>query len=162
MLETDLLHRLAELKKAHKTIVLVTGVFDILHQEHTIFLHKAKQLGDFLLVGIESDVRVRAIKGDGRPVNTQSIRAEALRKIADIDEVFILPEEFGSPQAHDQLIAEVRPAFLAVSSHTAHLDKKEAILKKYGGEVKIVHQHNPAVSTTQILAQKKQPNFGST
>src|SRR3990172_12032671 len=54
-----------------KKIVLVTGVFDLLHDEHRNFLKVAKKAGDFLIVGLESDTRVRALKGVGRPVHDQ-------------------------------------------------------------------------------------------
>jgi len=59
-----------------QTVVLVTGVFDIFHSEHKVFLQKAKQAGDILLVGIESDVRVTQIKGPGRPINSQQKRQQ--------------------------------------------------------------------------------------
>ncbi|HYD34853.1 MAG TPA: adenylyltransferase/cytidyltransferase family protein [Vitreimonas sp.] len=141
------------MSEAKKT-VLVTGVFDILHHEHVEFLQKAKALGDELVVGIESDVRVAAIKGPGRPINTAAIRKTNLENLGLADEVFILPEAFDKPEHHEALIAQYHPDFLAVSSHTAHLDKKQALLAKYGGQVVVVHDHNPAVSTTQLLQQQ--------
>jgi D-beta-D-heptose 7-phosphate kinase/D-beta-D-heptose 1-phosphate adenosyltransferase len=84
--------------------VLVTGVFDLLHEEHILFLKKAKALGDYLVVGIESDVRVKQMKGEGRPVNSQSIRVENLKSLNIIDEVFVLPQEFSKPSDHTTLI----------------------------------------------------------
>lgn len=140
--------------KVYMNKVLVTGVFDVLHKEHFNFLKKAKALGDYLIVGIESDVRVRQMKGKGRPIHSQAVRVANLKKISDIDEVFILPEQFSNPADHSALIQKIKPKYLAVSSHTQHLDKKEAILQQHGGKVVVVHTHNPLVSTTQILSQK--------
>lgn len=157
LLPEEIRKKLAELHASGKTVVFVSGVFDLLHQEHKNFLQKARALGDVLFVAIESDVRVRQLKGEGRPVNSQEMRKKAIeaQKLADI--VFILPEDFSSPAQHIQIIQEVWPDFLAVSSHTSHLDKKRAIVEAAGGELVIVHQHNPAVSTTQILNSQAQP-----
>lgn len=133
--------------------VLVTGVFDILHQEHLAFLHKAKKLG-FLVVGIESDVRVKKLKGEGRPINGQEVRLENVRKLHIADELCILPEQFSSSDDHRQLLMKIQPTILAVSSHSPHLDKKASLMKEIGGRVEVVHQHNPDVSTTLLLGQQ--------
>ncbi len=144
------------LKKAREEgqkIVFVTGVFDILHEEHVFFLQKAKDSGDVLVVGVESDVRVRKIKGEGRPIQKQKDRFAALLELECVDSAFVLPEKFSSPDDHKLLISLINPDILAVSSHTAHLDKKRAIVENFGGRVEVVHQHNPKVSTTIKLEQ---------
>lgn len=138
-------------KKAGKKIVLVTGVFDIFHSEHEAFLKAAARQGDILIVGIESDARVRLLKGPGRPVNTQDDRQEILTHLSYVTAVFVLPEDFSTPEQHRALIAQIRPDVLAVSEHSPHRDKKQAILQEYGGELRVVRPHNPAISTTQIL-----------
>ena len=154
MLEYEKLRpTLEKLRVAGKTIVLVTGVFDILHAQHIIFLEKARAIGDVLLVGIESDARVTKMKGAGRPINTADKRRQALQKLPSVTNVFVLPEDFNKPQDHIRLIETIRPSFLAVSSHTAHLDKKRAILEAVGGRVVVVHEHEPSISTTKLLAQ---------
>lgn len=134
--------------------ILATGVFDILHQEHFNFLQKAKALGGRLFVGIESDVRVRQLKGNGRPVNSQQVRLKNLLALGIADEAFVLPERFGNPEDHLALLEKVKPSILAVSSHSLHLEKKEALMKRIGGKVVVVHQHNPAISTSIILEQQ--------
>ena len=140
-------------RQAHQSVVLATGVFDVLHEEHVNFLRRAKAEGEVLVVGIESDARVKALKGQERPIHTLEHRLENLRRLAIADIVFGLPDTFGEPAVREALIAQVRPDILAVSSHSPHLDKKEALVSKYGGHVKVVHQHNPAISTTQLIAQ---------
>ena len=137
--------------KTKKIKVLVTGVFDLLHEEHLIFLRKAKKLGDYLIVGIESDKRVKEIKGDKRPVHSQSERLKRMEFENIADEVIVLPEKFSNKDDHLAFVKSINPDILAVSSHTAHLDKKEAIMKLVGGRVEVIHDHNPDISTTIIL-----------
>ena len=149
-----LIQRLKEVRGRGESIVLVTGVFDILHEAHREFLENAKKVGDVLVVGVESDLRVRAMKGPERPIHTAEERAAALRAQTPADEVFVLPESFVKPMDHERLIATIRPDTLAVSSHTKHLEAKQRILAKYKGEVKIVMERNPAVSTTKILSER--------
>ncbi|MCA9370271.1 adenylyltransferase/cytidyltransferase family protein, partial [Candidatus Woesebacteria bacterium] len=81
-----------------KPIVLVTGVFDILHHAHVAFLHAAQQLGGTLIVGVESDVRVKILKGENRPINSAQKRVEEIENIKIAHCVFILPELFSKPE----------------------------------------------------------------
>lgn len=138
-------------KNNHQKIVLVTGVFDVIHQEHINFLTKAKQVGGFLVVGIETDERVKKMKGDQRPNYPQQIRLENLQKLSLANAIFVLPNEFSDPQNHQKLISQIKPDILAISSHTKHQRKKKKIIEKFGGKLKIVHQYNPQLSTTKIL-----------
>jgi len=131
--------------------ILVTGVFDILHKEHVNFLKKAKKLGDFLIVGIESDKRVKKLKGESRPINNQESRIKNLKLLKIADEVFVLPENMGNKKMQKKVIREVKPDFLAVSSHTPFLNEKKAIIEKYGGKLVVVHEENPDISTSKLL-----------
>lgn len=142
----------SKLHQAHKKIILVTGFFDLLHQEHINFLLAAKKAGDILVVAVESDERARMLKGEGRPVETQSLRLSKLAPFADY--LISLGADFNNPQAFESLIAAVKPTHLAVSSHTAHQEKKAGLVEKYGGTLKIVHAHNPSISTTIQIQQK--------
>lgn len=155
LLSSDLKQFLQDSRRQKKNIVLVTGVFDILHVEHVNFLKKAKQAGDVLIVGLETDQRVRQIKGEGRPVHMLAERIKNLQVLAIADRVFGLPEQFSSPEVREQFIAEIRPNILAVSSHSPNQPQKAKTVEKYGGKLQIVHQYNPAFSTTQILSQEK-------
>jgi len=137
-----------------KKIVLVTGVFDVLHQEHQNFLKAAKKVGDVLIVGLESDQRVRTIKGPARPVNNQLTRLANVKQWRLADEGFVLPENFGDSVVREQLIGQFRPHILAVSSHSPHLAEKRRVLKKFGGMVKVVYQHRKGVSSTRLIKQK--------
>jgi len=138
-------------RQAHKQVVLATGVFDLFHSEHQAFLPAARAAGDVLLVGIESDARVRQLKGEGRPIYPEEKRLLLIQESGLADLVFVLPEDFSRPEHHKALIAAIRPTFLAVSEHSPHQDKKQAILEEFDGKVLVVRRHNPAVSTTKMV-----------
>lgn len=138
-----------EVRVAGKKIVLATGFFDLLHEEHIKFLRKAKETGDVLVVAIESDLRAKKTKGDDRPVETQLIRCQKVSDYADY--VVMLPEDFDHFEAFDSLMSAIRPDVYAVSSHTNHIKSKTFLVEKYGGRLVVVHNWNPAVSTTQII-----------
>jgi len=82
-----------ELKSLGKRIVFTNGCFDILHIGHARYLHEAKSLGDHLVVAVNSDRSVRAIKGPERPVTSQDERAEMLAALGCVDSVVIFDED---------------------------------------------------------------------
>ena len=151
----DVVLILNKIKRANKKVVLVTGVFDVLHQEHEIFLKKAKAAGEYLIVGLESDQRVKRIKGPQRPVNTELQRVRNIEKLKTADFTFILPKVFDKPNDHEDLIKKIQPDILAVSSHTKYIAEKIKIIEKYKGKVKIVHEYNPLFSSTMLIQDKK-------
>lgn len=142
-----------QLHSQHKIIVLVTGFFDLLHSEHINFLKKAKAVGDVLFAAIESDSRARSLKGEGRPIEPQTIRCQKVAPYADY--VLALGEDFNNFAAYDSLMSSVRPNIYAVSSHTDHLKSKTFLAEQYGGKLVVVHDFNPNVSTTKIISQSK-------
>ncbi len=146
-------YSLQKLWRLGQRVVLVTGVFDILHQEHRNFLTKAKGMGDILVVGIETDARVRELKGRERPINDENKRLQQLNELGAVDRSFLLPESFSNEKDHLALLIDIQPDVLAVSSHTPFLSQKKKLMQRVGGELEVVHQHNPKVSTTKILTQ---------
>jgi len=80
-------------RKENKTVVTTNGVFDIIHIGHIRYLHEAKKLGDKLIVGINSDISVKRIKGPERPLNNENDRAEALAALQCVDYVTVFNEE---------------------------------------------------------------------
>ena len=151
----DLDDFLSKRTQEKKTLTLVTGVFDLLHEEHHNFLSKAKKLGDLLLIGLESDRRVEIMKGSDRPVNDERQRLENLSKWDLADFIFILPEQFSKPDDHRQLIGKIRPNFMAVSSHTSFATEKAAVLAEFNAKLIVVHDFNPEFSSTKLLADLK-------
>jgi len=81
------------LKAFGKKIIFTNGCFDILHIGHARYLYRARELGDHLIVAVNSDRSVKAIKGPGRPVNSQDERAEMLAALACVDSVVIFDED---------------------------------------------------------------------
>ncbi len=146
---------LNERRKLNKTLTLVTGVFDLLHEEHLRFLQKAKKTADLLIVGVESDLRVKQMKGQDRPFNDQASRLANLQKLGLADFVFILPEQFSKPEDHRALIAQIRPDFMAVSSNTLFQAEKAKILAEFDAKLVIVHAYNPEFSSSQIIKSKR-------
>ena len=144
----------AKVKQKGLCIVLATGVFDLLHREHQKYLSASKKAGDYLLVGVERDSRVREIKGSHRPIQDQATRVKNIINLSIADSVFLLPEEFSSQKDWEKFIQLLKPDIYAVSSQSSFLENKSNIMEKNGGVVKIVHQFNPDVSTTQIIMQQ--------
>ena len=81
------------LRAEGKKIVFTNGVFDLLHPGHVRYLQHARTLGDALIVGINSDRSVHAVKGPDRPINPEAERAEILAALACVDAVAIFDEE---------------------------------------------------------------------
>lgn len=80
------------LRRQGRVLVVTNGCFDILHAGHVAYLHAARRLGDCLLVGLNSDSSVRALKGHDRPLNPEQDRALVLAGLADVDAVCIFTE----------------------------------------------------------------------
>jgi D-beta-D-heptose 7-phosphate kinase/D-beta-D-heptose 1-phosphate adenosyltransferase len=95
------------LRTAGKTVVFTNGVFDLLHPGHVRYLQHARTLGDALIVGVNSDRSVRAIKGPERPITPEQERAEILSALACVDAAVIFDED----TPHD-LIAALQPDVL--------------------------------------------------
>lgn len=88
-------------------VVFTNGIFDILHQGHIELLRWARNLGDRLVVGINSDASSRALKGEGRPINSQENRKAVLQALRFVDEVVIFEEDKPS-----ELIQQLHPAIV--------------------------------------------------
>ncbi len=86
----------ADLRSAGKTIVATNGCFDILHVGHSRYLSKSRELGDLLVVGLNSDSGVRRLKGASRPLNNEQDRAELLLALNSVDFVVIFEEDDAS------------------------------------------------------------------
>jgi len=83
----------ADLRAEGKTLVFTNGVFDLLHPGHVRYLQQARRLGDALIVGINSDRSVRAIKGPQRPITPEDERAEILEALACVDAAVVFDED---------------------------------------------------------------------
>jgi len=126
--------RAEEWRRAGERITLANGCFDLLHVGHVRYLHAAKQLGGRLVVAINSDDSVRALKGEGRPLMPAEERAEILAALADVDAVVIFRE-----RDVRALLREIRPDVQAKGTdYTADSVPEADTVREYGGRVAIV------------------------
>jgi D-beta-D-heptose 7-phosphate kinase/D-beta-D-heptose 1-phosphate adenosyltransferase len=137
-----------DLRIAGKAVVFTNGVFDILHPGHVRYLEQARQLGDGLIVGVNSDESVRRNKGPDRPITPAAERAEILSALACVDRVTIFDED--TPL---DTIAALRPDVLAKGADwAADAIVGREIVEARGGKVIRVTLEK-GYSTTTIIAR---------
>lgn len=124
-------------KKSGEKIVLAGGCFDILHIGHIKFLEAAKKLGDKLFILLESDEKVKKLKGEDRPVFNQKDRAEALSSIVDVDVIVKLPI-MRSDEEYKELISGLQPDIVAVTENDTQLENKKIQIEFFGGMLKVI------------------------
>lgn len=131
-------------------IVLVGGCFDILHPGHVIFLKKAKQVGDKLIVLLESDEKIRKLKGSGRPIHKQKERAILLKALKFVDEVILLPY-IDKEIDYDKYIQKIKPDIIATTLGDPYIKYKKRSAKKVGAKLKCVTKRIENYSTSQLV-----------
>ena len=119
-------------------LVVVTGVFDLMHVGHLRFLQAARGLGSRLVVGVESDERVRRWKGPDRPIQTQEDRCELLSALRVVDDVFIIEGERVKPDYYVELLRPLSARYLAVTADDPFLEAKRAAVAEIGVELRVV------------------------
>jgi rfaE bifunctional protein nucleotidyltransferase chain/domain len=149
---SELRQQAEEWRRAGERITLANGNFDLLHVGHVRYLQGAKALGGKLVVAINSDDSVRALKGEGRPVMPEHERAEIVAALADVDAVVVFPEL--DVQA---IIREIRPDVQAKGTdYTAESVPERDTVAEYGGRVEIVGDPKDH-STSEILRTRLSP-----
>jgi len=146
----ELSDRCEKLRSAGKKIVATNGCFDLLHVGHVRYLQAARALGDLLVVGLNGDRSVHQLKGGGRPITTQSDRAEILAALACVDLVTIFPEIRAT-----NFLGTVRPAvYVKGGDYTPEtLDEEErAILKEIGAAIRLI-PFETGYSTSGLIDQ---------
>jgi rfaE bifunctional protein nucleotidyltransferase chain/domain len=133
----DFVKILSSLKETSQATVLVGGCFDILHIGHIKFLKEAKKMGDILVVLIESDTKVKQLKGRERPLFSQKERAEVLAALNYVDYVILLPE-MKQDQDYEKLIQAIEPDIIAVTGNDPLLAKKKSQAELVNGRLIIV------------------------
>ena len=136
-------------RRAGERIVLTNGNFDLLHVGHVRYLRGAKALGGKLVVAINSDHSVRALKGEGRPIMPEQERAEILSALADVDAVLVFPE-----LDVRSIIREIRPDIHAKGTdYTADSVPERDVVADCGGRVAIVGDSKDH-STSEIIRSR--------
>lgn len=146
-----LVARIAKERQSGAAIVLANGCFDLFHVGHIRYLFGAKEVGDFLVVAINSDRRVRELKGENRPFMEENERAEIISAIRSVDAVTI----FDEPSV-EELIRAIRPDFHAKGTdYTTETVPEREIVRAYGGQVVIVGDPKDHSSSELIASVKK-------
>ncbi|WP_307787570.1 PfkB family carbohydrate kinase [Mycolicibacterium sp. S2-37] len=141
------------LRRRGGTLVATGGCFDLLHTGHVRLLHQARQLGDALVVLLNSDESVRALKGPSRPVMAAEDRARVLAALACVDAVVIFGEH--SPE---QTLERLRPDIWVKGGDYAESDLPEAgVVRRHGGEVVLLPTVAGYSSSNLIAAARSRP-----
>ena len=141
-----------QLKNSDKKVAFTNGCFDILHPGHVSSLSQAAATADFLIVGLNSDLSVKRLKGEGRPINDQDSRALMLAALSMVDAIVVFEED--TPL---ELIKQVLPDVLVKGGdYTEDQIAGAREVKEAGGKVVI----NPIVDgfSTTFLIQKLRSN----
>jgi len=137
------------LRDQGKSIVLVGGCFDIFHYGHFKFLQEAKKFGAILLILLESDEKVRKLKGSHRPVTLQLQRAEVLSAFPFIDFVVLLNAVI-SNQVYYDIVHQIRPSSIALTKGDPQLKNKTRQAESVGAKVVEIAPVKTA-STSEII-----------
>lgn len=153
LLSRDELHRQVEQwRRAGERVTLANGNFDLLHVGHVRYLRGAKALGGKLVVAINSDQSVRALKGAGRPIMPEDERAEIVAALADVDAVVIFPE-----LDVRAIIREIHPDIQAKGTdYTEDSVPERDAVAEYGGRIAIVGDAK-GHSTSEIIRSRLTP-----
>jgi rfaE bifunctional protein nucleotidyltransferase chain/domain len=138
----------ARLREQHRKLVVTNGCFDLLHTGHVTYLETARNLGDALVVGMNSDAAVRELKGPDRPVNNESDRALVLAALESLTGVCIFNERTAT-----RFLAAVQPDIYVKGGDytldTLNKDERRTV-EEAGGKIVII-PFVPGKSTTALL-----------
>jgi rfaE bifunctional protein nucleotidyltransferase chain/domain len=137
----------ARLRAAGKTLVFTNGCFDILHAGHVQYLTFARQQGDALVIGLNSDASVKRNKGPLRPIVPEAERARVVAALEAVDYVVVFDED--EPR---DLIAAVLPGVLVKGADWAHYVAGRDIVEAHGGNV-VLAELVEGRSTTDIIGK---------
>ena len=134
------------LRKMGKTLVTTNGCFDLLHTGHVHYLHEAAQLGDLLVVGINSDASVAGLKGPLRPIKGENDRVLLISSLKSVDYAFV----FNEPDPCD-FLSILKPDIHVKGGDYRQEDLPETVVvERYGGKVIIV-PFTEGYSTTRLI-----------
>lgn len=132
-------------RRQKKKIVTTNGCFDILHVGHVTYLEQARQQGDLLIVGVNSDASVRENKDSGRPINGEKARAAMLAGLEAVNYVFIFNEK--DPR---RFLGRIKPDVHIKGGDYQGRILEQDIVEQHGGRVKLL-RFVPGFSTTSMI-----------
>lgn len=138
--------RAAEARAAGKRVVTVNGVFDLLSVNHLLYLHAAKEQGDVLLVGVNSDASVRELKGDKRPIVPEQERARIVAALACTDVVFLFSDTDPRPW-----LTRIKPDVHVNSTEYGKECIEADTVKEIGAELVLLPHGDVSPSTTALI-----------
>jgi len=138
----------AHLRGLGVRLVLTSGSFDLIHLGHVKYLTRAKQLGDRLIVGVDSDAKIRRRKGPGRPMVPERERLELLAHQRPVDLLYLKDEN----EPRWGLIKAVSPDVLVVSEDSKYSDAELRELREFCGEVEVL-ERQASVTTSERIRQ---------
>jgi rfaE bifunctional protein nucleotidyltransferase chain/domain len=144
----ELIEIVAEARAAGLRIVLANGCFDVLHVGHVRYLAGARNEGDVLIVGVNSDEQVRARKGKARPILSATHRAEIVAALESVNYVTI----FDEPTVEELLLVLKPDVHAKGTDYTVNTVPEREVVKSYGGRVAIVGDPKDH-STSEILSR---------
>ncbi|HET9196525.1 MAG TPA: adenylyltransferase/cytidyltransferase family protein [Vicinamibacterales bacterium] len=148
MSRSGLLARVADARRSGQTIAFANGCFDLLHVGHVRYLAAAAQEADLLIVAINDDQSVRALKGEGRPILPAADRAELVAALRCVDLVVVFPEPTVGP-----LLEATRPdVHCKGTDYTLDSVPERDVVRSYGGRIAIVGDPKDH-STRDLLAR---------
>lgn len=139
-----------QIHMAKQKIVFTNGCFDILHAGHVRYLKSARCFGDVLILGLNSDKSVRALKGEDRPINGEQDRVEVMGALKPVDYVVLFDEATA-----ESLIEEIEPdVYVKGGDYSIDTLPEAKIVASYGGETKLMPMV-PGRSSTNIINRIK-------
>ena len=146
-----------EMRDQGRKLVLTNGCFDLLHVGHVRYLQAARALGDALAVAVNGDESARALKGEGRPLNSEADRAEIIAALECVDHVIIFADVRAT-----RLLEKVRPAIYVkggdYTQETLHAEERAA-LELAGAEIRIL-PFEQGHSTSNLIDKIKKLGAG--
>ena len=137
---------LTHYRSQNKTVVFTNGCFDILHAGHVRYLNAAKELGDILIIGLNSDSSVSALKGPTRPVNSEDDRAEVIAGLGAVDHVVIFNDSTA-----ERLVTLIKPEiYVKGGDYTVDKLPEAQIAAAYGGKTVLIPEV-PGRSSSNII-----------
>ncbi|MBF8249715.1 MAG: rfaE1 [Candidatus Levybacteria bacterium] len=139
-----------KIREQNKSIVVVGGIFDILHPGHIKFLEKSKKYADILFLLLEEDSKVTKEKGKTRPINSQQDRAKILSSLESVDYVIML-KNMTNNDLYDKLMVAIQPKVIATTLGDPYVEHKKRQAKLIQGKVVYVIKRIGNHSTTKYL-----------
>ena len=144
----ELAEKIASFKALGLRVVLTSGSFDLIHLGHVKYLARAKEFADVLVVGVDSDAKIRRRKGEDRPMVPQEERLEMLAYQRPVDLIYLKHED----DARWALIKAAKPDVLVLTAGHSYTDDEQNALLEFCGRIEVVERQS-SVTTSERIRQ---------